>query len=276
MDRMSWTRFALAAALALGLLSNPLARDRARAAASSPPLRVFAAASLADAFTELGREFERTHPGTAVQLSLAGSQQLATQLEQGARADVFASADERWMEHVKERRLLAGGAQVFARNRLVVIVPRTNPARIGRLQDLARRGIKLVIGAGAVPVGRYSRRMLQELGRTEGFDTDFAQRVLANVVSEEENVKSVAGKVQLGEADAGIVYRSDVTPALSRFVRTLEVPETANVLAAYPIAVLAAAASPDAAREFVALVLSPAGQRILARRGLVAVGVPAP
>src|SRR5207247_7756162 len=134
-------------------------------------------------------------------LNLAGSQQLAAQIEQGARADLFASADARWMAYLATRDLLDGAPRVFARNRLVVIVPRTNPARIGRLQDLARRGVKLVLGAPAVPVGQYSREALRNLSRIDGFGADYARRVLANLVSEEENVKSVVGKVQLGEAD---------------------------------------------------------------------------
>jgi molybdate transport system substrate-binding protein len=232
-------------------------------------LRVFAAASLADAFAEIARGFERGHPGIVVHFQLAGSQQLAFQLEQGAAADVFASADERWMIFARERSLLAGEAAVFASNALVVIVPRANPARIGALRDLSRRGVKLVIGADAVPVGRYSREMLQALPRVPGFAPDFATRVLANVVSEEENVRSVVGKVQLGEADAGIVYRSDITPAVSRFVRRFEIPAEAQVLARYPIAVLRDARQAAAARAFVALVLSSDGQRVLERRGLI-------
>lgn len=237
-------------------------------------LRVFAAASLADAFGEIARLFERDHAGTTVQLNLAGSQQLAVQLEQGAAADVFAAADEHWMTYAREHSIVSGEATVFARNRLVAIVPRTNPARIGSLQDLSRRGVKLVIGAQAVPVGRYSRDVLQNLSRTDGFPSDFASRVIANVVSEEENVKSVVGKVQLGEADAGMVYRSDVTPALSRYVRVFEIPDSANVLTAYPIALTTDSRLPESARAFVDLVLSQTGQGILERRGLIPVRRP--
>ena len=254
---------AAAAIFAAAMLVTPAAR----AGEARATLRVFAAASLAGAFGELASEFERMHPGVAVQLNLAGSQQLATQLEQGATADVFASADRRWMEHVRVRLLVAGEPRRFARNRLVVIVPDANPGRISRLQDLARPGVKVVLGARGVPVGRYGREMLQNLTRIPGFDVDFARRVMANVVSEEENVRAVAGKVQLGEADAGIVYHSDVTPALARSVRTLEVPPRANVIASYPIAVLRGAPRAQAARDFVTLVLSPAGQRVLARHG---------
>jgi len=234
-------------------------------------LTVFAAASLAEAFTDLGHELERQRPGLEVRFNFAGSQQLATQIEQGARPDVFASADERWMRYVADRRLLSGEPAIFARNRVAVIVPATNPARIRRLRDLARGGVKLVLAADAVPVGRYSRVVLQNLSRDRVYGGDFARRVLGNVVSEEENVRSVVGKVQLGEADAGMVYRSDVTPAVARRIRILEIPVAANVLASYPIAPLRESPMPAAAAAFVDLVLSPAGQQTLARRGLTPV-----
>jgi len=264
------------AAAALILLLGTAAASRAAAAPSASTLRVSAAASLADAFGEIARAFEAAHPGTVVRLDLAGSQQLALQLEQGAPADVFAPADPRWMEAVRERGLVSGEPRVFARNRLVVIVPRANPGGIARLQDLGKPGVKVVMGAEAVPVGAYGRAVLRKLSRAAGFDPDFARRVLANVVSEEESVKSVVGKVQLGEADAGLVYRSDVSPALARAVRVLEIPDSVNVLASYPIAVLRESRSPARAGEFVALVLSAAGQRLLERHGLMPVASLAP
>jgi molybdate transport system substrate-binding protein len=255
---------------ALAVLSILILGGRNTDAARAPStLRVFAAASLADAFGEIAGRFERAHAGFSVQLNLAGSNQLAAQLEQGAAGDVFASADQRLMDHLRSLSLLESDPALFARNRLVVIVPRSNPARIERLQDLARRGVKVVMGAPSVPVGAYSREALEKLGRTGGFPPDFARRVLANVVSEEENVRSVVGKVQLGEADAGWVYRSDVTRTLARFVRVLEIPDSANVLASYPIAAIKNAPEPVAARDFVALVLSAEGQAILRRHGLI-------
>ena len=234
-------------------------------------LTVFAAASLAEAFIELGHTLEAQKPGLTVRFNFAGSQQLATQIEQGAAAAVFASADERWMSYVAERHLLSGEPVVFARNRLAVIVPATNPARIHRLRDLARGGVKLVLAADAVPAGRYSRIVLQNLSRDPANGRDFATRVLHNVVSEEENVRSVVGKVQLGEADAGMVYRSDVTSSVARRIHVLEIPEAANVLASYPIALPKNSPSPQAAQAFVDLVLSPEGQKVLARRGLIPV-----
>lgn len=232
-------------------------------------LVVFAAASLGGPFGDIARGFERDHPGVRVRLNLAGTQQLAAQIEQGAWADVFASADDRWMAELVAKCRIDGEPARFAGNRLVVIVPLTNPGRIGRLQDLSRRGVKLVIGADAVPVGRYGREMLAKLSATPGFAPDFAKRALANVVSEEENVRGVVGKVQLGEADAGICYRSDVTGALARRVRVIEVPAGANVVATYPIVVLGDAPQRELARAFVKRVLAPEGQRTLERHGLI-------
>jgi molybdate transport system substrate-binding protein len=231
-------------------------------------LTVFAAASLTDAFEELGALFQRGHPGITVRFNFAGSQQLAAQLEHGAAADVFASADQRWMDQVRRLGLAAGQPVVFAHNRLVVVLPAENPARIERLEDLAQPGLKLVLAADAVPAGRYSREVLRNLSRRPGFGPDFERRVLANVVSEEENVKGVVAKVQLGEADAGMVYRTDVTPGLVAKLRALDIPAAANVVASYPIVVLAASGAPGSARAFVELVRGAEGRASLARHGL--------
>jgi molybdate transport system substrate-binding protein len=234
------------ARLALAVLGLPL--FAARPAESAPPtLTVYAAASLTESFRALGRMLEAQHPGLTVQFNFAGSQQLALQIEQGAPADVFASADQRWMDDVKEKGEVDGEAPVFARNRLAVIVPRTNPARIAALPDLARRGTKIVIAAEAVPAGKYSRQALQRMAAAKGFPDQYDRRVLANLVSQEENVKSVVGKVQLGEADAGFVYRSDVTPAAARYVTVIDIPDGYNIVAEYPIAVLKSARNAEAA-----------------------------
>ncbi|MEO7987853.1 MAG: molybdate ABC transporter substrate-binding protein, partial [Gemmatimonadales bacterium] len=233
----------------------PAASQRAPAT-----LTVFAAASLTDAFGELGRRLEQQSPGLTVHFNFAGSQQLVLQLEQGAVADVYASADQRWMYYAREHDLIEGDPQVFARNRLVVIVPKTNPARIGGLPDLTRRGTKIVLAAAAVPVGKYSREALSNLAGAPGFPADYDTRVLRNVVSQEDNVKAVVSKVQLGEADAGIVYRSDVTPAVRRYVRTLDIHDEYNVLASYPIAVVKGGKSREAGQAFISLVQSDEGQ----------------
>jgi molybdate transport system substrate-binding protein len=210
-------------------------------AAAEPELTVFAAASLAGAFQELGAIFEQAHPGTTVHFNFGGSQQLAVQLEHGAAADLFASA--------------------------------TNPARIDSLQQLARRGIKLVVAAEAVPVGAYSRVALAKLARAPGFPPDFDRKVLGNVVSQEENVKAVLAKVQLGEADAGMVYASDAIGAVARHLRVFPIPEPQNVRADYPLAVLRGAKAPVAAGAFVRLVFALAGQGVLQRYGLIPAAV---
>jgi len=263
-------------ALALLLLLVPAMKAGSAVAAPTRHIVVYAAASLAESFDDLGRTFEAAHPGTQVRFSFLGSQVLATQLAQGAPAEVFASADARSMDAARAANRIDGTPFVFAQNKLVVIVPRTNPGRIGKLQDLARHGIKLVIGSASVPVGHYSREVLANLSRSPAFGSDFARRTLSNVVSEEENVKAVVGKVQLGEADAGIVYRTDVSAAARRYVRTLDLPDDANVLASYPIAAVTPSASPELGHAFVELVRSPAGQKILAAHGLLPAPVTAP
>lgn len=225
-------------------------------------VRVFAAASLARPFQgiELGAEHE-------LRFNFAGSQQLALQLSQGAKADVFASADERWMDDVRDRDLVAGEPRAFARNRMIVVVPAANPGRIESLADLARTGVKLVLAADEVPAGRYSREVLRRLSGDAALGADFDRRVLANVVSNEENVTAVVTRVQLGEADAGMVYASDVAPALRERVRVLEIPAGVNVEARYFVAVLAGAPNPSGARAVVDWLLSPAGQKLLVDAG---------
>jgi molybdate transport system substrate-binding protein len=259
--RLSLSAF-LVSSIALLVPSGRFA-PRAASAAPTGSLTVFAAASLTDAYTVIGTVMQQRNPGLRVTFNFAGSQQLATQIEQGAKADVFASADQRWMEYVRERGFVVGSPREFVWNLLVVIVPQSNPGRINQLQDLSRQGVKLVIEAEAVPAGKYSREVLAKLDRAPGFPATYDQQVLRNVVSEEDNVKAVVTKVQLGEADAGMVYRSDVTPAVAGRVGVIDIPSQYNVIASYPIALLTSAPNPDAGRQFIDLVLSPIGQRVL-------------
>jgi molybdate transport system substrate-binding protein len=247
----------LAAIVVLGIMRLASAQQKQR-------LTVFAAASLTDAFRTLGDTLQKRMPGLVVAFNFAGSQQLAAQILEGAPADVFASADDHWMTVVRDSGFLGANAKTFATNRLIVIVPKTNPARIGKLQDLARSGVKLVLAAPAVPAGQYARLMINNLARDPSFGGDFAQRALGNVVSQEQNVRAVVTKVQLGEADAGVCYVSDVPPTAARDVRVFEVPEASNVIAQYPIAIVKHAGSEAAARAFVDLVTSPTGQAVLA------------
>ena len=235
--------------------------------ASPSEVRVFAAASLQRVFTAAA-----TQIGASPQLSFnfAGSQQLALQLSQGAQADVFASADERWMVDAEKHDLLAAPARVFARNKLVVITPASNPGAVDRLDDLARPGVKVVLAADAVPAGRYSREVLTKLGSAGGLGDEYAAGVLANVVSQEENVEAVVAKVQLNEADAGIVYVSDLSPERRTALRSLEIPAAANVTAEYYIAPLKSAANPAGARAFLAWLSSETGQRLVVEQGFLA------
>lgn len=256
----------ISAAAAVLAISLVLAVDAAPGGAVTPALpdvNVFAAASLTEAFTVLGKVLAERTPQARVRFNFGGSQRLATQIEQGAQADVFASADQRWMTYLQQRGLLVGTPREFARNRLVVIVPLANPGRITRLQDLARPGVKVVIASDAVPAGHYMREVLGKLNQAPGFGQEYAASVLRNVVSEEDNVKAVVTKVQLGEADAGAVYRSDVTGIVSGRVQILALPDPYNIMASYPIAIVKGGSSLVGASQFVALVLSPLGQQML-------------
>ena len=262
---MSRGRVTALAVLGLGITIVCRAESQQR-----PRLAVYAAASLTDAFNEIADSLRQRDPALRIDFNFAGSQILVLQLGQGAAADVFASADDRWMKVAQDSGLIDGAPETFIHNRLVVIVPKTNPGRIGKLQDLGRAGIKLVLAADAVPAGHYAREAMFNLARAPGFPADYGQRVLANVVSNEENVRSVAVKVQLGEADAGVVYVSDVTPSVARQVRRIEFPDSANVIADYPIAVVRHAPNPAAAKVFIDFVRSPTGQAILVRNGFLA------
>ena len=262
------------AVLVLGLM---MAMGRMAAAGEMPrvqgELTIFTAASLTDAFKDMAAQIEPANPGTKLTFNFAGSPTLRTQLAQGARADVFASADEPNMAGAEADGTITGQPQIFARNVLVVVVPVKNTAGIQTLQDLAKPNIKLVLTNKEVPVGNYARQSLEKMSQNPAFGSDFSKRVLANLVSEETNVRQVAAKVQLGEADAGIVYATDVTPAIRDAVRVIQIPPALNVIAKYPIAVVKGAQNEAGARAFIAYVLSPAGQTILVRHGFLAAGV---
>ena len=229
-------------------------------------LTVFAAASLTDAFKEIGSTFEAAHPGVTITLNFAGSQTLSTQLIQGASADVFASANHTEMDKVVAASLVAQGTpQDFLTNILTVILPAANPANVQTLQDLAKPGLKLDLEDKSVPAGGYTLTILDNLSKDPTYGADFKTKVLANVVSYETDVKQVVAKVQLGEADAGIVYISDAIAAPT--LKTITIPSNDNVVAKYPIAALSNASQPDLAAEFISYVLSSDGQAILKKWG---------
>ncbi|HEX3763025.1 MAG TPA: molybdate ABC transporter substrate-binding protein [Kofleriaceae bacterium] len=247
-------RFVIAALVVFGVASTSRAEE-------PRDLTVFAAASLREAFEDLAKTFEARSPGVKVHLNLAGSQELRTQIENGARADVFASADQKHMAALVKAKLVTA-PRVFARNTPVVIVPKDNPAKVGSFAELAKAK-KIVIGVPEVPIGTYTLEILEKSGG------DFKQKVLANVASRELNVRQVLAKVSLGEADAGIVYRTDAMASKDKVV-IIEIPAKVNVVAEYPVAVLSKAPEAAAARAFVDLLLSADGQKRLAASGFVA------
>ncbi|HMO58990.1 MAG TPA: molybdate ABC transporter substrate-binding protein [Roseiflexaceae bacterium] len=231
---------------------------------------VFAAASLADAFEELAVAFTARYPAATVSYNFAGSQQLAAQINEGAPADVFASANQAQMQvAIAGGRVQGGSEQTFVRNRLVVITPRDNPAGITSLPDLARPGLRLILADAAVPVGRYSLDFLAHASSLPEYTTSYSATVLANVVSFEESVRAVLTKVVLGEADAGIVYTTDAALDADR-LQQIEIPDTLNTIASYPIALLVDSGQPRLARAFIDFVLADEGQRILGRYGFLA------
>jgi molybdate transport system substrate-binding protein len=251
------------------LMAAPVAATEAPTIAPTvaPELRtltVFAAASLTDAFTEIGKNFEAANPGVTVTFSFAGSQALQTQIEQGAPADVLASASKSYMDLlVTDKYVAADVPQNFLTNKLVVILPANNPARLEKLKDLANPKLKLVIAAEAVPVGKYALQALDLMDKK--FGNGYKDKVLANVVSKEDNVKQVVAKVQLDEADAGIVYTSDAVAAPD--LKTIEIPAELNVIAKYPIASLTKSTDAELAKAFIEYVLSPDGQNVLQKWG---------
>jgi molybdate transport system substrate-binding protein len=244
--------FAAVAGLAASCQSRPPAEGRGE-------LVVFAASSLTDAFHELERGFETQNQGVDVRLTFAGSQVLRLQLEQGAAGDVFASANEDHMRALRDSGIVEP-ASLLAQNDLVVVVPLDNPARIESFVDLPRSE-RLVIGSEAVPVGYYARQVLTKASERLG--------VSFRVVSEESNVRLVRAKVELGEADAAIVYRTDATS--SKAVKSIEIPSEFNVRVNYPIAVVSRSPRAAMARRFVTFALSETGQSAMAHHGFARV-----
>jgi molybdate transport system substrate-binding protein len=217
--------------------------------AGSEPLDVYAAASLAEVFPELAPD---------ANFSFAGSDELATQIREGAPADVYAAASSKYPQELYEEGLVEKPA-TFATNRLVLVVPKANPGAVEGVEDLLRPGTRLVIAAEGVPVGDYTRTVLEMLGLSAALD---------NVVSNEDDVKGVAGKVALGEADAGFIYATDVTPVADR-VTAFELPDDAQPPIEYQVAVVADGDDADAAAEFVEKLLGEQGRAALERAGFV-------
>lgn len=257
MSRRALVRIVLATAC----FATQLLAGQARAA-ETRELTVFAATSLREVFQTIALTFEKQHPNLKVHFNFAGSQDLRVQIEHGAKVDVFASADWKHMKSLASQGMVAEPA-VFARNLPVVVVPKNNPAKVTSFAELAK--VKhLVVGAPEVPIGAYTETLFTAAEKTNG--KDFADKVRAHVRSRELNVRQVLTKVAMGEGDAGIVYKTDALTMPDK-VQIIEIPLAINVVAEYPIAALQAAPQPDLAREFVKLVLSKAGEQVLAAAG---------
>jgi len=253
---MSRSRTRLAAALAAAaLLLAGCGGDRPAGGSSAAPaeVKVFAAASLTAAFSELGERFTAANGGAEVTFNFAGSQALATQIRQGAPAEVFASADLTNLEKVQD---LLGTPRNFASNRLQIVVERGNPRGVRGLDELANPDLKVVLAAPDVPAGKYAA---EALGKAD---------VTVKPVSQEDNVKAVVTKVALGEADAGIVYVTDVAAGGDK-VEGVDIPQELNVTATYPIATVRQSKAQEQAQAFLDLVLSAEGQQVLKAHGFL-------
>ncbi|ETW22592.1 molybdate ABC transporter substrate-binding protein [Mycobacterium gastri] len=238
-----------------GLVASVVAcSSHAQLAPGPRSIVVFAAASLKSAFTRIGEQFRKDYPGVGVDFDFAGSSELATQLTQGATADVFASADTAQMDTVVKAGLVAADPANFASNTLVIVTAPGNPKRIGSFADLAGPGLSVVICHQPVPCGSATRRIENATG------------IQLRPVSEELSVTDVLNKVATGQADAGLVYVTDAMSSGDK-VATVKFPEASGAVNVYPIAVLRKAPQPELARRFVALVTAETGRQILDRSG---------
>lgn len=224
-------------------------------------LVVFAASSLTNAFMELASEFEIGRPDVEVVLNFASSSQLATQMMEGAQADIFASANQIQMKNVVDAGLIDSFLN-FTANQLTLIVPADNPKQINGLADLAKPGLTLILATPSTPIRVYSDQIIRNFAGEE-----FAQSVYGNLVSEESNVRQVVTKIALGEGDVGIVYTSDLTPDIAEHVTSIPIPPENNLIAEYPIGVLTDSDNPVLAQAFIDFILSTRGQEILTNWG---------
>jgi molybdate transport system substrate-binding protein len=224
-------------------------------------LTVLAASSLIDVFGVLANRFEEQNPGVRVRQSFESSSTLLAQIQQGAPADVFASAAEEEMNTAIKEGLVKGKAKIFAKNREIVMVPKNNPANIRRFRDVAKTDVRLVLPGKDVPAADYA---LEILGKAKGeYGADFEMDVLSNVVSRESDVRASVNRVVVGDADATFGYASDYTPDIRDKVKVVQIPPDLNIVATYPIAALEDAKSPGLAKKWVELVTSEEGQRML-------------
>jgi molybdate transport system substrate-binding protein len=258
-----------------GAGSSVPAASAAPAVASATPapsaaavdLTVFAAASLKGALENAKAAYETANPGTTLTLSTDSSAALETQIEQGAPADVFLSADTTSPKKLVDAGLAEGAAVTFATNELTIIVPTDNPAGIASPADLAKSGVKVIAASDEVPITKYATQLVENLVEKSGYPASFIGAYFANIASKEDNVKAVVAKIELGEGDAGIVYVTDAKASTK--VTTVDVPESANVPATYDGVVIKASRNAAAAKAFLDWFAGPDGHAILGGLGFL-------
>ncbi len=265
----------------LAACSNGGASPTASTAASAPPtsassatpsrapaaLTIYGAASLKGVLDKVKTTYEAANPGSTLTISTDSSATLETQIEQGAPADVFFSADTTNPKKLVDKALAEGAAVTFAGNKLTIIVPPANPAGIKTPADLAKTGVKVIAAGDAVPITRYATQLVANLAKETGYPADFAAKYAANIASREDNVKAIVAKIELGEGDAGIVYVTDAKA--SSKVATVDVPGTANVPATYAGVVVKASKNAAAAQAFLTWFAGPEGRAILGTFGFL-------
>lgn len=230
-------------------------------------LTVFTAASLTGAFGVIGQLYTN-ETNINVAFNFDGSQSLRTQIDNGAYADVFASSNAKQMNALKRDQLMNNSSIIiFAKNKLSLIVPKDNPANISSLTDLAKPGLKIIMGTKDLPVGDYALQIINRLGNDSAYGPDYKARVMANIISQETTVNYVVTKVALGEADVGFAWVSDVTEDLASRVDKIDILDEYNVIGEYPIGVLKDSKYPAKSQEFINLVTSEQGKAILEKYG---------
>jgi molybdate transport system substrate-binding protein len=233
----------------------------------SASLTIYGAASLNGVLDKVKAAYEAAHPGTTLTISTDSSAGLETQIEQGAPADVFLSADPTNPGKLVDKGLADGSAVPFAGNQLTIIVPTANPAGITSPADLARAGVEVIAAGDAVPITKYAKQLVENLAKESGYPADFVARYTANIASKEDNVKAVVAKIELGEGDAGVVYITDAKASTK--VSTIAIPDAANVPATYAGVVVKASKNAAAAKAFLTWIAGPDGQAILGTFGFL-------
>ena len=247
-------------------LATPVATGEVSASANLE-LTVFGAASLKGVLDKAKPGYEMAYPGTMVAVSTDSSSALEMQIEQGAPADVFLSADTMNPKKLVDRGFAEGAAVTFAGNKLAIIVPAANHAGITTPADLAKSGVKVIAAGPEVPISKYATQLVGNLAKEAGYPADFAAKYAANVASQEDNVKAIVAKIELGEGDAGIVYVTDAKASTK--VTPIDVPDTANVPATYAGVVVKASKNAAAAKTFLDWFAGPDGQAILSEFGFL-------